>query len=409
VKWGKEGKKNAVDRMIMNRVILHIDMDAFYASVEQMDNPALKGEPVIVGGTSNRGVVSAASYEARKFGIHSAMPIFQAKQKCPDGVYLPVRMNRYQEVSRRVMEILKGFSPLIEQVSIDEAYMDISGVDKLLGLPRDIGLEVKGRIRENTSLTCSIGVAPNKFLAKVASDMDKPDGLTIVPPEKVPQFIDRLSIEKVPGVGKKTVRTLNKLGVLTLGDIQQLSEHELLKKTGKFGQRLLKLSRGIDETPVVPHIASKSISSEQTLSVNTNDREILKKQLLIQSEIVGRRARGKGVGGTTVTLKLKRADFTQMTRRITIEEATHSTNTIYEQGVKLLDQVKTSAKFRLIGIGLSNFVPLEDMPKQLSFFGKTEPWDRSWEDVEKAMDTIKERFGRDAIKRGGSLKDPQTK
>jgi DNA polymerase-4 len=295
------------------------------------------------------------------------------------------------------MEILKGFSPLIEQVSIDEAYMDISGVDKLLGLPRDIGLEVKGRIRETISLTCSIGIAPNKFLAKVASDMDKPDGLTIVPPEKVPQFINRLSIEKVPGVGKKTVRTLNKMGVLTLGDIQQLPEHELLKKTGKFGQRLLKLSRGIDETPVVPHIASKSISSEQTLSVNTNDREILKKQLLIQSEIVGRRAREKGVGGTTVTLKLKWADFTQVTRRVTIEEATNSTNSIYEQGLKLLDQVKTSTKFRLI-----------DMPKQLSLFGKTGPLDRSWEEVEKAMDTIKERFGRDAIKRGGLLKDPQT-
>ena len=394
---------------MMNRLILHIDMDAFYASVEQMDNPALKGKPVIVGGTSNRGVVSAASYEARKFGIHSAMPIFQAKQKCPKGVYLPVRMNRYQEVSRQVMEILRGFSPLIQQVSIDEAYMDISGVDKLLGGPRDIGLEVKGRIKETTSLTCSIGIAPNKFLAKVASDMDKPDGLTIVPPEKVPQFIDQLSIEKVPGVGKKTVRTLNGMGVITLGHIQQLPEHELLKRTGKFGERLLKLSKGIDETPVVPHMASKSISSERTLSENTNDREVLKRQLMIQSEIVGKRAREKGVGGTTVTLKLKRADFTQMTRSVTIEEATNSTNTIYEQGLKLLDQVKTFRKFRLVGIGLSNFLPLEEVPQQLSLFGKTGPLDRSWEDVEKAMDTIKERFGRDAIKRGGLLKGPQTK
>ena len=393
----------------MNRVILHIDMDAFYASVEQMDNPALKGKPVIVGGTSNRGVVSAASYEARKFGIHSAMPIFQAKQKCPEGIYIPVRMNRYQEVSRQVMEILRGFSPLIQQVSIDEAYMDISGVDKLLGGPRDIGLEVKNRIRETTSLTCSIGIAPNKFLAKVASDMDKPDGLTIVPPEKVPQFIDRLSIERVPGVGKKTVRTLNRMGVLTLGHIQRFSEHELLRKTGKFGERLWKLSRGIDETPVVPHRASKSISSERTLAVNTNDREVLKRQLLIQSEIVGKRAREKGVGGSTVTLKLKRADFTQMTRRVTIEKATNSTNTIYEEGLKLLDQVKSSRKFRLVGIGLSNFVPLEEVSQQLSLFGKTEPLDRSWEDVEKAMDTIKERFGRDAIKRGGSLKGPKTK
>ncbi|UCB51385.1 MAG: DNA polymerase IV, partial [Deltaproteobacteria bacterium] len=190
----------------MSRVILHIDMDAFYASVEQTDNPSLKDKPVIVGGTSNRGVVSAASYEARKFGIRSAMPIFQAKQRCPDGVYLPVRMDRYQEVSRQVMDILKRFSPLVEQVSIDEAYMDISGVDKLLGLPRDIGLEVKRSIREITSLTCSIGIAPNKFLAKVASDLDKPDGLTIIPPANVPPFIKKLPVEKVPGVGKKMVQ-----------------------------------------------------------------------------------------------------------------------------------------------------------------------------------------------------------
>jgi len=392
----------------MNRVILHIDMDAFYASVEQMDNPTLKGRPVIVGGTSHRGVVSAASYEAREFGVRSAMPIFKAKQRCPDGVYLPVRMNRYQEVSRQVMEILKRFSPLVEQVSIDEAFMDISGVDRLLGLPIDMGLEVKRSIRETTSLTCSIGIAPNKFLAKVASDLHKPDGLTIIPPEKVPKFIEKLPIEKVPGVGKKTVQTLHKMKVLTLGDVQNLSERELLKKTGKFGERLLALSRGIDETPVLAHMASKSISSEKTLSVDTNDKEILKKRLLIQSEMVGKRAREKGLKGTTVTLKLRRADFKQLTRRVTIEEATHSTNTIYEQGLKLLAQVKAPTKFRLIGIGLSNLVPVADIPRQLSLFGKTEPNDRSWENVERAMDAIKERFGRDAIKRGGLLKDPQS-
>jgi len=393
----------------MSRVILHIDMDAFYASVEQMDNPALKGKPVIVGGTSNRGVVSAASYEARKFGIRSAMPIFQAKQRCPDAVYLPVRMHRYQEVSRQVMEILKRFSPLVEQVSIDEAYMDISGANKLLGQPRDIGVEVKRSIKERTSLTCSVGIAPNKFLAKVASDLDKPDGLTIIQPENVPQFINRLPVEKIPGVGKKMVKTLHKMGVRTLGDVQKLSGHELVKKTGKFGERLFKLSRGIDEAPVVLHMPSKSISSENTLSVNTNEMEVLKKKLLIQSEIVGKRAREQNVRGTTITLKLKRADFRQITRSVTIEKATHSTNTIYEEGLKLLAQVKMGTKFRLIGIGLSNLVAVEDIPKQLSLFGKGLPNDESWENVERAMDTIKERFGRDAIKRGGVLKDPQIK
>jgi DNA polymerase-4 len=393
----------------MNRVILHIDMDAFYASVEQMDNPALRGRPVIVGGISNRGVVSAASYEAREFGVRSAMPIFKAKQRCPEGVYLPVRMNRYQEVSRQVMEILEWFSPLVEQVSIDEAYMDISGVDKLLGLPRDIGLEVKRRIRETTSLTCSIGIAPNKFLAKVASDLDKPDGLTIIPPAKVPQFIQRLPIEKVPGVGKKALQTLYKMRVLTLGDIRKLGERALLEKTGKFGERLLKLSMGIDETPVLPHMAAKSISSERTLSEDTNDREILKKKLMIQSEMVGKRAREKGVKGTTITLKVKRADFTQMTRRATMGKATNSTNAIYRQGLKLLAQVKISTKFRLIGIGLSNLVRVTDIPKQLDLFKEPEPHEKSWEDVERAMDAIKDRFGRDAIKRGGVIKGPQIK
>ena len=399
---------NGSIKSTMNRVILHIDMDAFYASVEQMDNPALRGSPVIVGGISNRGVVSAASYEAREFGVRSAMPIFKAKQRCPEGVYLPVRMNRYQEVSRQVMEILKRFSPLVEQVSIDEAYMDISGVDKLLGLPRDIGLEVKRRIKETTSLTCSIGIAPNKFLAKIASDLEKPDGLTIISPEKVPRFIQRLPIEKVPGVGNKALQTLHKMRVLTLGDVRKLGERELCERTGKFGERLLKLSRGIDETPVVPHVASKSISTERTLSEDTNDREILKKKLMIQSEMVGKRAREKGVKGTTVTLKLKRADFTQMTRRVTMEEATNSTNTIYEQGLKLLAQVKTSTKFRLIGIGLSNLVAVADIPKQLDLFRERDPHEKSWENVERAMDAIKEKFGREAIKRGGVLRDPQS-
>jgi DNA polymerase-4 len=400
---------NENDGAKLNRVILHIDMDAFYASVEQMDNPALKGRPVIVGGTSNRGVVSAASYEARQFGVRSAMPIFKAKQRCPDGVYLPVRMNRYQEVSRQVMEILRRFSPLVEQVSIDEAYMDISGVDKLLGLPRDIGLEVKRSITETTSLTCSIGIAPNKFLAKVASDLDKPDGLTIIPPDRVPQFIQKLPIEKVPGVGKKAVQTLHKMRIVTLGDVRKMGKQALTKKSGKFGERLLKLSRGIDETPVVPHTASKSISSERTLSENTNDQEVLKKKLMIQAETVGKRARQKGVKGTTVTLKLKQADFTRITRRLTMEDATNSTNTIYEQGLKLLAQVETSKKFRLIGIGLSNLMAVADIPKQLDLFRKTEPHEKPWENVEKAMDVIKKRFGRDAIKRGGVLKDPQSK
>jgi len=390
----------------MNRVIFHVDMDAFYASVEQVDDPSLKGKPVIVGGSSNRGVVSAASYEARKFGVRSAMPIFQAKQKCPNGIYLPVRMARYQEVSKRVMAILTEFSPLVEQVSVDEAYMDISGIDRVLGSPRKMGLQIKKSIRETTSLTCSIGIAPNKFLAKIASDLKKPDGLTHIKPKEVLSFIATLPIGKVPGVGEKTIYKLEEIGVHMLGDVQNTKESLLLERTGKFGRRLLDLSRGIDETPIVPYSEPKSISSEETIAKDTDDMDVLKKVLLMQSELVGRRARAKGLMGTTVTLKLKRADFKQMTRSVTIEEPTNSSNEIYEQTVKLLERVK-STKFRLVGVGLSNLVSGEDSKEQLNLFQGVDPAKKPWQEAEKAMDTIKERFGGDAIKRGGLLKDPE--
>ncbi len=392
----------------MNHVILHIDMDAFYASVEQVDQPSLKGKPVIVGGSSNRGVVCAASYEARRFGVHSAMPIFQAKLKCPDGIYLPVRMARYQEVSKRVMGILEEFSPLVEQVSVDEAYMDISGIDRLLGSPTKTGLRIKESIKKATSLTCSIGIAPNKFLAKIASDMEKPDGLTLIKPDEVLSFIATLPIRKVPGVGEKTVGRLEEMGIHMLGDVQATGEDLLIKRTGKFGTRLLELSRGIDKSPVVPYSEPKSISSEETLTKDTDDREILKRVLLMQSELVGRRARAKGLMGTTVTLKLKRGDFRQMTRSVSIAEPTSSSNEIYEQSVKLLEGVKTT-KFRLVGVGLSNLVSGEESKKQLNLFQGTESTKETWEDAEKAMDTIKERFGGDAIKRGGLINDPETR
>ena len=390
----------------MNRVILHIDMDAFYASVEQMDHPALKGKPVIVGGSSNRGVVCAASYEARKFGVRSAMPIFQARKKCPSGIYLPVRMARYQEVSGEVMDILAEFSPLVEQVSVDEAYMDISGIDRAMGSPTKTGLRIKRSIWEATSLTCSIGIAPNKFLAKIASDLEKPDGLTLIEPEEVLPFIASLPIRKVPGVGEKTVGRLGELGIHVLGDVKKIGESLLLERIGKFGSRLLDLSKGIDESSVVPYKEPKSISSEETLGKDTNDMDVLKKVLLMQSELVGRRARAKGLMGTTVTLKLKRADFRQMTRSVTIEEPTSSSNAIYEQAVELLERVKVS-KYRLIGVGLSNLVSTEDSLKQLNLFRGVDRTKKPWTEAEKAMDAIKERFGGDAIKRGGLLKDPE--
>ncbi|MBW2208533.1 MAG: DNA polymerase IV [Deltaproteobacteria bacterium] len=393
----------------VGRVILHIDMDAFYASVEQADNPALKGKPVIVGGTSNRGVVSAASYEAREYGIHSAMPIFQAKKKCPQGVFLPVRMARYKLVSRKVMHVLGGFSPLVEQISIDEAYMDGTGGDRLFGTPEALGQEVKGRIGETTSLSCSIGIAPNKFLAKVASDMDKPDGLTIITPDQAPEFIARLPIEKVPGVGQKMARRLRRLNVAFLGDITRIPESLLTRESGKFGIRLLALAMDLDGPPVVPFNEAKSISSEQTLRADTSDRKILKKHLLIESERVGKRLRAKALKGSTVTLKLKRADFTLMTRSVTLEKPTGSTEKIYRKGLELLEDFAPNVKVRLIGIGVSKLVTRDRSPGQLDLFEWGKYPEGAWEDVERAMDRIKERFGGGAITRGSTLpEDPES-
>ena len=286
-------------------MILHIDMDAFYASVEQLDDPRLKNKSVIVGGTSNRGVVSAASYEARKFGIHSAMPIYQAKQKCPHGIFVSPRMERYKEVSQKVMALLREFSPLVEPVSIDEAYLDITGCRRLFGEAPEIAREIKRKIKETVHLTCSVGVAPNKFLAKIASDLDKPDGLTLILPHQVPAFIDALSVKKIPGVGKKVFHQLELMGIRTLGDVRRLPEKALIMHLGKFGRRLRALSCGNDDSPVIPHAPHKSISSERTLPADTRDIKLLKRYLLSQSAEVARQLRLAGMRARTITIKLK--------------------------------------------------------------------------------------------------------
>jgi DNA polymerase-4 len=388
----------------MERIVLHIDMDAFYASVEQLDDPELRGKPVIVGGSSNRGVVSAASYEARTFGVRSAMPIFQAKKKCPQGVFVPVRMARYKEMSHQVMEILERHSPIVEQVSIDEAYLDITGLERLHGSPEQIGRRIKEEIRRLTSLSCSVGIAPNKFLAKIASEANKPDGLTIIPSREAATVSRRLPIGKVPGVGKKTVERLAQLKVVNLGDLLALPESALVKTVGKFAHTLLEFAKGTDDSPVVSHTDAKSISSEETFEENTNDFEVLKKELLRQAEEVGRRLRRHGLKGSTVTLKLRRADFVRITRSISFNEPTDSTKTIYGWALKLLDAVELSGKFRLIGIAVSGFAASPLTPAQLNLFER-ERKPGSWREVEKAMDSIAEKFGRSAIKRGSLIEE----
>ena len=385
-------------------MILHIDMDAFYASVEQLDHPELKGRCIIVGGSTNRGVVSAANYEARKHGIHSAMPIFQARQRCPDAVFMRPRMHRYKEVSRKVMALLQKFSPLLEQVSIDEAYMDISGCERLLGDPETIGRKIKKEILNTLGLTCSVGIAPNRFLAKIASDCDKPDGLTFIAPDQVEAFVRILPIEKVPGVGQKTRARLEKMGIRTLGDVRRYSERVLCDRLGKYGRRLAELAAGIDATPVQPRSPHKSVSSEQTFAVDTADHNRLAGLLLQQAEEVARQLRKMGVRARTITLKVKHTDFRQVTRSTTIAEPTRSSEVIFDEALRLLQKYPLSRKVRLIGIGASNFAA-SGAPKQLSLFDTGRSKTVEWEKVDETVDKITEKYGRYAVRRGTLRQD----
>ena len=385
-------------------MILHIDMDAFYASVEQLDNPWLRGKCVIVGGTSNRGVVSAASYEARRFGVRSAMPIFQARQKCPHGIFIPPRMERYREISRRVMGILREFTPQVEVVSIDEAYLDLAGSELLHGDPEKVARTIKASVKDNLGLTCSAGLAPVKFLAKVASDMNKPDGLTIIRPEDVRPFIDSLPIQTVPGIGKKTLPHLTSMGIKTLGDTQKFPAKMLLDRLGKLGSRLIELSSGRDHSYVTPYTPHKSISSEQTLSEDTDNVDLLKTYLLKQAEEIARQLRKSNVKAGTVTLKLKNADFKQVTRSKTIPNPTQSSKTIYGHAIRLLDNYPLTAKVRLIGIGTSGFKPAAS-PVQLDLFDRDGANDKSWSKLDRTLETIAEKFGRDAVRRASLSED----
>jgi DNA polymerase-4 len=379
-------------------MILHLDMDAFYASVEQLDQPRLKGQCVIVGGTSSRGVVSAASYEARKFGVRSAMPIYQARRLCPQGVFVPPRMDRYRELSLEVMAILREFSPQVEPVSIDEAFLDLAGTERLHGPPAALASAIKQKILNALHLTCSIGVAPNRFLAKVASDLQKPDGLTVISPDQVADFIEQLAIEKVPGVGPKTQAKIQQLGVRFLGDIRGFPPPVLESIFGSYGLRLLELAHGIDPTPVTPHARAKSVSSECTLEKDTCEPASLHRCLLEQADEVAAGLRQEGVKARTVVVKIKYADFKLLTRRATFMPPTQSSKTLYRQAVRLLEGYRLTQKIRLIGLGATGFVPA-DAPRQQELFARAETSSEDWKKIDQTVEAIKSKFGEKLIQR----------
>jgi len=373
-------------------MILHIDMDAFFAAIEQRDNPSLQNKPVIISGNSKRSVVSTASYEARKFGIRSAMPVFKAKQKCDHLMIVPGNMKKYQADSKKIMEIISHFSPVVEQVSIDEAYVNLQGCQRLFGSLKDIAHAIKKNIYNELSLTSSVGIAPIKFLAKIASDMNKPDGITIIQKPQVKEFIFSLPIHKVPGVGKSAMKNMETLQIKTLGDINKYNLAILNKKFGKMGQRLLDLSNGIDSSKVETNYIRKSISSETTLSKDIFDFEMVKQVILSRSQSVGRDLRKKNLICENVFIKLKFSDFSQITRSKTLDTPICSSSAIFNEALTLYKKIQLKKKIRLVGVGVTTLKD-KNTPIQLDLISNHNRIKKQWESVDSAVDSISEKFG----------------
>ncbi len=389
------------------REIIHLDMDAFYAAVEVLDDPSLAGRPVVVGGSKQRGVVTSASYEARPFGIHSAQPMAAAMRLCPHGVFLPVRMGRYREVSEVIFEIFSRFTPLVEPLSIDEGFLDVTGSRRLFGSAEGIAREIKRLVREEVGLTVSAGIASTKFVAKIASDLGKPDGLVCVVHEKTTEFLAPLPITRLWGVGDVTFKALKRLGIATIGDLSRLPGKTLRREFGKHGEQLHLLSRGIDPRPVEPHRPAKSIGGEETFPEDLTRRESLKRELLSLATKVARRLRRHGLAGKTVTLKVKYGDFKLVTRSTTLETATNDAAAVYAACCELLKRTEAGTRpVRLLGVHLSGLSPGHPAG-QMSLL-EDEGQRQRRRQLHDALDKLAERFGEDAIVPGLLLNKPET-
>ena len=339
------------------RKIIHIDMDAFYASVEQRDDPSLKGKPVVVGWPGERSVVCAASYEARKFGVHSAMPASRARRLCAEAVWLPPNFDKYREVSHHIRGIFARHTPLIEPLSLDEAYLDVT--EELTGIPTatETAQTIRREIREETNLTASAGVAPNKFLAKIASDWKKPDGCFVIRPHQVLDFLEPLPVRKIPGVGKATEKLLVDIGVATVGDLRRFEQAQLVGNFGKWGTRLWELARGIDDSPVIADHKRKSWSSENTFARDITLDEV-ETYIRGEAQKLWSALAERGLVGRTVTVKLRTGSFKTATRRLTPDAPPASAQELADIGAELLRRFDfgQSARYRLAGIGISNFL-----------------------------------------------------
>jgi DNA polymerase IV len=384
----------------MRRTILHVDMDAFSAAVEQRDHPEYRGQPLIVGsdpkGGKGRGIVATCSYEARKFGVHSAQPISEAWRRCPQGIYVRGDMGKYVRVSERLMSILMEFTDLVEQVSIDEAFLDVTGSRRLLGRGVEIARKIKARVFAGQRLTASVGVAANKFVAKVASDLQKPDGLVVVEPGGEREFLAPLPIRRLWGVGPKTEEVLSRLGIRLIGDIAGLDRGDLARRLGQSGEHLWQLAHGMDDRAVAPEEGCKSIGHETTFERDTADRQLLHDTLLELVEKVAHRLRANSALGRVVTVKLRESDFSTTTRRVRLPKPADTTERIFPVAWKLMQPLIRQGKLvRLIGVYASNLAMPEDAG-QLALFDPAPERDRR---LAQALDRITDRFGDRAITR----------
>ncbi|MEW6721387.1 MAG: DNA polymerase IV [Thermodesulfobacteriota bacterium] len=398
----------------MTRTILHLDLDAFYAAVEVLDRPELRGKPVIVGGSENRGVVAAASYESRKFGVRSAMPTATAKRLCPNGIFLPGRMDRYKEMSDRVFTVYRRFTPLVEPLSIDEAFLDVTGCERLFGSGEEVARKVKEAVLRETGLIVSAGVASNKFIAKIASDIGKPDGLVVIPPGREQEFLDPLPVGRVWGVGKVTEAELARRGIRTIQDLRCTPRETLVRAFGAHGEQLFELAWGRDDRTVETEHEAKSVGHEETYDRDLRDRGTMRRELLALSGRVSERLRAKELRGKTVTLKVKYHDFVQVTRAITLADPTSDGGTIYRCAVELLAETEAGSRpVRLLGVSVSRLeeakepVPGSRM-EQMPLFGGSgagsapkapppPPDPARMERLNRAVDRIREKFGRKGI------------
>ena len=379
-------------------------MDAFFAAVEQRENPAIKGQPVIIGADpkegSGRGVVSTCSYEAREFGVHSAMPISQAYKLCPQAVYLPPNGRLYSQVSRSIFEIFYEFTDAVEPLSIDEAFLDVTGSVRLFGDGEKIARLIKERIAEKEKLSASVGLAPNKYLAKIASDLQKPDGLVIVEEDKIAEFLHPLDISRLWGAGKKTQEKLRKMGIQTIGDLAHFPYDVLEQNFGKMGPHFYNLAHGIDNREVHAQNGVKSVSNEHTFGKDVDDSDLIMSTLLKLSEKVGYRLRKKNLRGKTVHLKMRYEDFTTLTRNRTLMRNFNSTDTIYGTIKKLFEENYTKdRKIRLLGVGVSHFD--DKTSAQRSIFDEE---NGKRQKLDMLQDVLSDRYGKNIVSRAESMK-----